>query len=109
MESNNTSDEYFEIRKIKLEEFEKFEKKQKTILLRRNIAIAVVTITTSALVGTKGYNPFLAFAQAYSLPVGGLIYANIKTLAILKKMKMDIMNGTDYSNEESDINRRKSI
>lgn len=107
---DDRKNDYFEVKKIKIADFEKKEKKQKTILLRRSIAMAVISITTSAVYGMKGYNPFLAFTQLFTLPIGMLVYSNVRILSILKQEKMKIMNESRYDNMESEnINRGKKL
>ena len=106
MKSDNIDDDYFEIKKVKLEEFEKAEKKQKVILLRRSITMAIVTITTSAVFGIKGYNPFLAFAELFTLPVTMLVYSNVKILSKLKQEKMKLLNEIHKDDTSSEVNSR---
>ena len=102
MESNNKSDDYFEAKKIEIKEFEKFEKKQKSILMRRNIAAAVISVATSAMYGAKGYNPFLYFAILFTLPIGGIVYSDLKILSALKKKKAELMSDFDNIKENSE-------
>ena len=106
MKNDNIDDNYFEIKKVNMEDFEKAEKKQKAIILRRSIAMAVITIATSTVFGMKGYNPFLAFAELFTLPIGMLVYSNVKILSKLKQEKLKIMNESHYDNRDSEVNSR---
>ena len=103
---NKSNNDYFEIKKINMDDYKKLENKQKASIIRRSIAMAVLSITTSVVFGMKGYNPFLAFAQLFTLPIGMLVYSNVKILSMLKKEKMKIMNESKYDNENNEINNR---
>ena len=91
MDTNNKDDDYFEIKKVKIEEFEKAAKKQKAFLLRADISAAVLSVLTATVFGMKGYNPFLAFAELFTIPMGLIVLGNIKTLLILKRKKEELM------------------
>ncbi|MBR1385457.1 MAG: hypothetical protein IJ568_01360 [Bacilli bacterium] len=110
MNLDGKNDDYFEIKKISIEEFDKQAKKEKAGVLRRSIAVAVMSVATSAILGTSGYNPFLAFAQLYTLPIAMVVISDIKILSKLKQKRMQIMNESRYDNMESEnINRGKKL
>ena len=89
---NKSNDNYFEIKKVKMKEFEETEKMQKVSLLRRNIALGVISVLTSAVFGIKGYNPFLAFIELFTLPIGVMVLSDIKILSKLKQEKARLIN-----------------
>ena len=86
---NKNEDEYFEIKKIKVDEFERKVKNQKAFLLRNDLMFAFFSILTSTVFGIKGYNPFLAFAQLFTFPLSLVLYGNIKSLLLLKKNRLE--------------------
>lgn len=85
---NENNDDYFEIKKM---EFNKFEKAQKAFLLRNDIICAVLSVITTTAFGIRGHNPFLTFAKLFTLPMSMVLYGNIKILSILKKEKAKLM------------------
>ena len=104
----NDNNEYFEIKKIDIQSFEKIEKQQKAFLLRNDIALGVMSVVTSTIIGLKGYNPFLAFIELYTLPISLLVLSNIKILSALKNKKMEIKSELEAEQLDSDnISRGK--
>lgn len=107
---NKSNDNYFEIKKVKMKEFEETEKIQKVSLLRRNIALGVISVLTSAVFGIKGYNPFLAFIELFTLPIGLMVLSDIKILSILKQKRAELMRESNANNRNSEIvNRGKKL
>lgn len=103
MNIDSKNNDYFEIKKLEIENFEKLAKKQKAFLLRADITAAVMSILTSYVYGTHGMNPFLAFAGLFTLPIGMIVFGNIKTLLLLKKKRLELMKESESINEISEI------
>lgn len=106
-EDNKKNDNYFEIKKIEMDEFKKVEKKQKAFLLRSDIAMAVFAVLTTSVAASRGHNPFIIFAELFTLPIGLLTLGNIKTLSILKRKKAQIDLKYDYLEKNSDVRKGK--
>lgn len=85
---NENNDDYFEIKKM---EFNKFEKAQKAFLIRNDIILAVISIITTTAFATRGHNPFLTFAKLFTFPISLVLYGNIKMLSTLKQERARIM------------------
>ena len=54
-----------EEKKAELEELEKVTKAQKSFLLRADISFGIIALFTCALVGFKGYNPFISYLELF--------------------------------------------
>ena len=98
---NENNDDYFEIKKLAIEKFDKSAKKEKAILLGKDITFGILSVLTSTIIGIKGYNPFLAFIQLYTIPMSLLIIANIKILSILKKERVKLLQDENKKDEDT--------
>ena len=101
MNNGEKNDEYFEIEKINIDEFDKSAKKEKAILLGKDIAFGVLSVLTSTIIGVKGYIPFLAFIQLFTIPMSLLVVANVKILSILKKEKAKLLQDENKEDENT--------
>ena len=99
MNNEEKNDEYFEIEKINIDEFDKSAKKEKAILLGKDITFGILSILSSTIIGIKGYNPFLAFIQLYTIPMSLLVISNIKILSILKKERAKLLQNENKEDE----------
>lgn len=90
MEVVQNEEGFFEVQKSKLEEFDEAAKKQKTSLLRHNIALGVLATVVTTGLAVSGMNPFVAFAEAFAVPVGIFALIDIKLLSSLKKQRAEI-------------------
>ena len=111
MDIENKNDEYFEIKKLEIEKFEKIAKREKASMLRADIVAGVLSVLTSVAFGIKGTNPFLAYVELFTIPMALLVLTNIKTLLILKRKKEELMKEPETINEihEVDDNMGKTI
>lgn len=95
MGNNDTNGEFFEIQKNELEEFNDYEKKTKAGLLRRNIALGVLSVISTTVFTMTGMNPFVAFAATCTLPIGLFVVTDLKILSNLKKQRAEIEGKQD--------------
>ena len=84
-------DEYFEVYKRELSAFEKKANYLIAKVHKRNIAMAAISLFTSAALSTKGYNPFASFVALFGAPIVILICSDIKILTKIKRERSSLM------------------